>query len=169
MCYLKSMLNTPPCIRVAIVVTAAWLAIGCGDGATAPSTASNVTIGAPTPAPGSVVRASGIFIERGSGQLSIPITLQSGRDVPYAQLSVYLLTADGSYCGQNIPDAPTWGGLEEGQHVSVTISGFQVFRLPCQVTGIRAMLHQRNNGLLIPPNASETIAEATLTASYTIQ
>jgi hypothetical protein len=42
------------------------------------------------------------------------------------------------------------------------VSGFRVYRLPCEVTGVRAMLHTRNNGLLVPPTASETLAETTL-------
>ena len=41
--------------------------------------------------------------------------------------------------------------------------------MPCQVTGIRAMLHTRNSGLLTPPTASETIAEATRTIAYSLQ
>ncbi|MEZ5416536.1 MAG: hypothetical protein R2708_04245 [Vicinamibacterales bacterium] len=87
--------------------------------------------------------------------------------MPWAKLNVYLLTADG-YCGQNTPDAPTWGPFPKGQPLSVVISGFQVYRLPCTVTGLRAMLHQRNNGLLTPPTASETIAEATQPVAWTI-
>jgi hypothetical protein len=37
------------------------------------------------------------------------------------------------------------------------------------VTGIRAMVHVRNSGLLTTPTSTETIAEATVSASYTIQ
>ena len=36
------------------------------------------------------------------------------------------------------------------------------------VVGIRAMLHTRNTGLLLPPNASETVAEATTAVSLRI-
>jgi hypothetical protein len=46
--------------------------------------------------------------------------------------------------------------------VSVTITGFQVARLPCTVTSVRAMLHTRNTGSLTPPIASETVAEASM-------
>jgi hypothetical protein len=70
---------------------------------------------------------------------------------------------------QNLPDAPTWGPLREGQRASVTVTGFQVFQRPCNVTGIRAMVHVRNSGLLTTPTSTETIAEATVSASYTIQ
>jgi hypothetical protein len=87
------------------------------------------------------------------------MTITSGRDLPWAQLYVYLLTAD-SYCGQNLPDAPTWAPCK-GETASVAITGFQVFQLPCVVIGVRAMLHTRNNGRLGPPTSSETVAEAT--------
>ena len=63
--------------------------------------------------------------------------MTSNRELPWAQLNVYVLTADG-YCGQNLPDAPTWGPFAKGQAQSVTISGFQVYRTPCEVTGVRA-------------------------------
>jgi hypothetical protein len=91
--------------------------------------------------------------------------------VPWAQLSVYLLTGSGrlDYCGQNGPDAPTWQFLPSGWTTSYTVTGFRVSRLPCEVTGLRAMLHMRNNGLLIPPIPSETIAEATLPVSFRIR
>ena len=49
------------------------------------------------------------------------------------------------------------------------MTGFRVFQLPCHVTGIRAMLHMRNNGSLVPPSPSETIAEATLPLSFDIR
>lgn len=41
------------------------------------------------------------------------------------------------------------------------VTGFQSYRLPCEVTGIRAMLHQRNpaDGFGIPPSPFETIVE----------
>lgn len=143
----------------------------CGDSATSPSDSSALTIGTPNPAGTAaappVISATGGLIPRGSGQVAIPIVLNAGREVPWAQLYVYLLSADG-YCAQNLPDAPTWGPLRRGQRESVTISGFQVFRDRCEVTGIRAMLHQRNNGLLTPPNASETIADATRSVSWTL-
>jgi len=48
------------------------------------------------------------------------------------------------------------------------VTGFQLV-LPCDVTGIRAILHTRNNGLLIPPTPAETIAEATIPVSFRIQ
>jgi hypothetical protein len=148
------------------------LLTGCDSG-TSPSGVSRVTIAPPTPASGSTLVTTGTtpgaFIVKDSGVVSIPISIEAGRYATWAQLYVYLMTADGSYCGQNLPDAPTWGPLDEGQTASVTISGFQVFRLPCEVTGLRAMLHTRNSGLLTPPNASETMAEALLPVNYIIR
>jgi hypothetical protein len=44
-----------------------------------------------------------------------------------------------------------------------------MYRLPCDVTGIRAMLHMRNNGLLTPPDPTETVAEATFPVSFRIE
>ena len=54
--------------------------------------------------------------------------------------------------------------LTAGWKTSVTVSGFQVFRVPCDVTGFRAMWHMRNNGNLQPPSASETIADNSFSA-----
>ncbi len=119
-----------------------------------------------TPAtPGAVIptilRGIQYFVDRGSGLVSIPITVTSGREVPWAQLNVYLYNGAGEqdYCGQNLPDSPTWGPFSKGQTVSVTITGFQLGRPSCTVTSIRAYLHTRNNGLGIPPTASETVAQ----------
>src|SRR5260370_10720275 len=79
--------------------------------------------------------------------------MTSAHEVPWARLNVYLLTGGTSseYCGQNDPDSPTWRFLPAGWMTTFTVTGFRVFRLPCDVTGLRAMLHVRNNGLMIPP------------------
>jgi len=172
-CYIKGMSEGTRLSLIAIVI-AATLTTAC-DSPSEPSPAASLTISTPTPAPGSVIpviqNGSQYFLERGSGLFSIPITVTSDREVPYAQLSVYLY--DGSdglgYCGQNIPDAPTWGPFAKGQSASVSISGFQISRVPCNVTSIRAWLHTRNNGLLIPPTQSETVATGSLTVSYTFR
>jgi len=120
------------------LASVACVSMACG-GTTAPSASSSLLISSPSPATGSTIHvagggAVGTFIARGSGQLSIPITVTSGRQLAWAQLYVYLMTADDpdSYCAQNLPDAPGWG-LARGQTESVTITGFQVFRLPCDV------------------------------------
>src|SRR5687767_7799705 len=158
----------PTWLRHSLVLAAALAIItpitACQN-ETSATPVSSMTIGALSPSPGSVLQTTGNFLPREANRISIPVTFQSDRDSPWAQLYVYLLTSTGStlgYCGQNLPDAPTWGPLREGQRASVTVSGFQVFRTPCTVTGIRAMLHVRNSGLLTPPTGTETIAEATV-------
>lgn len=159
--------------RVALFVAAL---AGCAcENASSPDPVRSLTILTPTPSPGSVIpltlKGSQYFVERGSGLFSVPITVTSDRDVPWAQLYVYLY--DGSpglgYCGQNLPDAPTWGPFPRGQAVSVTISGWQVSRTPCQVTSVRAWLHTRNTGLLIPPTEAETVAAGSLAVNYTFR
>jgi len=160
--------------RLLAAVFLTLLVVACDDDPpTSPSGQSRLTFGAITPASGGTVTTTGstpgAMIVRGSGQLSIPITVSAGRELPWAQLSVYLMTADGSYGGQNLPDAPTWGPFGARQTETLTITGFQVFRLPCAVTGVHAYLHMRNNGLLIPPTTSETAAEGSATVSFTIR
>jgi hypothetical protein len=161
------------CLRIIpaglIMVTA--LLAAC-DSPTAPSPV--LTISTPTPAPGSVIPITPIgiqsFIARGSGLFSVPITVTSDREVPWAQLRVYLYRGTGlmDYCGQNLPDAPTWGPFSKGQTATVTITGFQLSG-PCEVTSIRAWLHTRNNGLGAPPTESETVASGSLTVNYTFR
>ena len=92
---------------------------------------------------------------------------QSVDQIPYATLSVYLLTQDG-YCGQNLPDTPIWAPFGAGGKVEVTITGFQVYRLPCDVIGIRAMLHvYTNDGR--PSAPDQTLAEATYPVTYQLR
>jgi hypothetical protein len=157
-----------------VLVVMAILTGACDDGPTRP-TPSVLTISTPSPAPGSTIaltlNGSQYFIARGSGALSIPITVTADREVPWAQLYVYLY--DGGpglgYCGQNLPDAPTWGPFPKGQTTTVTISGFQVSHSPCNVTSIKAFLHTRNSGLLTPPNESETVASGSVAVNYTLR
>ena len=118
--------------------------------------------------------APGFFIPRESGQISIPITATSGRSLPWAQLYVYLMTSDTpqSYCGQNLPDTPGWEPFTDGQQVSVTVTGFQIARLPCDVIAIRAYLttrDTRHGGLLTPPTPDETVATNTIAAHYQLR
>lgn len=150
---------------------------GCGGAAgvtpVAPLPVDSLEIGTPSPSTGATIVIStgtppGAFILKGSGQLTVPITLTSARDLPYAQLYVFLLSGS-DYCGQNLPDAPTWSPLRSGRTESFNISGFQVYRLPCEVTGVRVMLHTRNSGLLTPPGGAETVIEKTLAVRYQIK
>ena len=149
-----------------IAIVAALAASSCSGSGNEPTPVSSLSIGTPIPStPGAVIptiqRGIQYFVDRGSGLLAIPITVTSGREVPWAQLNVYLFygTGEFDYCGQNLPDAPTWGPFSKGQTVSVTITAFQLGRPSCAVTSIRAYLHTRNNGLGIPPTASETVAQ----------
>jgi hypothetical protein len=154
------------------------LASGCGDSPTTPDDqASRLVITAVSPPSGGTVVVpaeypynflGGVVLPPQSGLVSVSLSIRSAHEVPWAQLYVYLL-AGSDYCGQNLPDAPTWGFLPSGWTTTVTVTGFQVYQLPCDVTGVRAMLHTRNNGLLTPPTASETIAEATLPVSFRIR
>jgi hypothetical protein len=113
----------------------------------------------------------GVVLPPGSGLISVNTSLRAAPALPWAQLSVYLLTNDQGlgYCGQNTPDSPTWGPLPAGWTTTYTVTGFRVYNLPCAVTGVRVMLHTRNNGLLTPPSPSETIAETTYPVSFRLQ
>ncbi len=161
------------CRSVAVLLVIAMVAAaGCGS-PSEPTPVRSLTISTPTPPPGSVIQTTqnGInyFVARGSGLFSVPVTVTSDREVSFAQLWVYLYNDTGDYCGQNLPDSPSWGPFNKGQTVSVSISGFQISRVPCRVTSIRAWLHTRNSGLLIPPRESETVATGTLDVNYTFQ
>jgi hypothetical protein len=160
-------------LRLLLGVLVPVVMVACGESSTSPSQASGVVFGQPSPASGSTIIAEGFppgaFINRGSGKLSVPVTLRSPREVPWAILYVYLMRSGTEYCGQNLPDTPSWGPFPANQSISFTVTGFQVYQLPCTVVALRAMLHTRNSGLLTPPTASETVIEATFPVSYTIQ
>jgi hypothetical protein len=159
------------------VLALGMVGAGCGSSPSAatpaPPVSNSVVINSVAPASGSTVvvpaqypyfELGGVVLPRGSGLLSVGLTVASDRAVPFAKLDVYLL-ADGSasdYCGQNLPDSPAWASLPAGFTASVTVTGFQIYRLPCSVTGVRAFFHTRNSGVQTPPSAAETIAEATL-------
>jgi hypothetical protein len=159
-------------LTTATLILLLALAIGCEDSPTEP-TRSALSIRAVSPAEETTITLSqypyfefgGLVIPPGSGLISATVDMSVADDVPWAQLSVYLLTGgtNDTYCGQNTPDAPTWQFLEPGWETRFTVTGFRVV-LPCDVTGIRAILHMRNNGNLMPPTASEIVAESTATA-----
>jgi hypothetical protein len=168
-------------MRHVTLVALALLAASCGSDPTDPSPAADtVTLGAVTPGSGSVVvippsfpyfDVGGVVLPRGSNVLSVDVSMTVGRPVPRAQLNVYLLTGGSSsdYCGQNLPDAPAWTAVPAGWTASHRVGGFQVFRLPCDVTGVRAVLHTRDSRLLTPPLPSETIAEATAAVRWELR
>jgi hypothetical protein len=152
---------------------AMMLGAGCGTTTPTPTPAvSRVTLVQLSPPGGTIVvpegTPPGAFIPRGSGLLSVGLSVTSARELPWAQLNVYLLSGD-SYCGQNLPDSPTWRPLPSGQTIELAVTGFQVYRLPCDVSGIRAMLHTQDSHVLTPPPPSETVAEATFPASYQLR
>ena len=156
------------------------LSSACADSTSpSPPAQSTVLIASPVPASGSTIHvtegaAPGFFIPRGSAQLSVPITVTSDRDVAWAQLMVYLMSSNDpqSYCGQNLPDTPGWEPFRKGQTAAVTITGFQVFRLPCDVIEIQAYLTTRDTrrgGLGTPPTSSETVASHRMTVNYQLR
>jgi hypothetical protein len=164
--------------RVLGVAFAALLVTACDRRAAAPTVPSvplvptSIVITSANPASGSTLTPSGTppgtFFTRGSGQFGVTVTATSGQELPFAQLAVFLLTSDeASYCGQNLPDWPTWRPFVRGQTVTYTVTGFQVFRLPCEVTGIRAIFNTRDDlhvgGF---PSANQIIADSTLPVVY---
>ncbi len=152
------------------------LAPGCGNSPVTPEDrASSLVVTAVSPSAGGTVvvptgsgSPPGVVLPIESGLISVGLSMHSDHEVPWAQLNVYLLSGS-DYCGQNLPDSPTWDSLPAGWTDTYAVTGFQVFRLPCDVTGIRAMLHTRKSGLLTPPLASETIAETTTSTSFRIE
>jgi hypothetical protein len=153
----------------------AGLCTGCGDEpGTSPSGVTQVSFESPTPAAGSAIQTTGTppgaFIDRGSGKLAIPITIRAGDDEAVARLFIYGKQANGATCAQNLPDAPDFSPLERGVTRAITVTGFQVYSLPCRVTAFRAVLHRRESrNLNTELTAAEIIAEATLTVPYSIQ
>ena len=136
-------------------------------------TPSTIALMSPLPAPGSTLTPAGTppgaFFMRGSGQFGVTVTITAGQDLPFAQLALFLLTTtnEDGYCGQNLPDWPTWRPFARGQKVTYTVAGFQVFSLPCEVTGIRAVFNTRDDLHVggVPP-ANFIIADTTLPVVY---
>jgi len=161
-------------MRQTIAVLVALLAAGCGQTSTAPDlpVVSSVVVNSLAPSSGATVVVpaaypyiipGGVVLPRGSCHVSVNVTLTSAHEVAqWTQLRVYLLTggSDSQFCGMSDPDSPTWGRLPAGWTTSYTVTGFRLYRLPCDVTGLRIMLHTRNDGASAPPNASETVAQA---------
>jgi len=171
-------------MRLSILFGLGLLAAACGDSASptapTPPAESSAAITAVSPASGSTIVVpdqypyifpGGVVLPPGSGLVSVGVSLRSSHDVPFARLNVYLMTGDGpnDYCGENGPDAPTWNFLTNGWATTYTVTGFRVSRLPCDVTGILAVLHMRNNGLIGPPLPSETVARSTFPVSFRIR
>lgn len=156
----------------------ALTAVACGNDTTTPTATSVAVSTSPTsgtvvvPAAFPYIVPGGVLLPRGSGLISARVTLTSARATPLARLSVYLTTGGRSdqYCGQNSNDWPTWSPLPGDFTTTYEVTGFRVYRLPCDVTGIRAILHtQPNDGGLTPPGAGEILAEATAPVSFQIR
>ena len=153
------------------------LAFGCGHSPSTPEPQTSIVVTAVSPPSGGTVVVpaqypvnviGGVVLPPQSGLISVSLSLQIAHDVPWGQLYVYLRSGS-NYCGQNLPDAPTWGFLPAGWTTTYTVTGFQVYSLPCDVTGVQVFFHTRNNGSLEPPTSAETIAEATAAASFVIR
>lgn len=115
-------------------------------------------------------QVGGVVLPAGSGVITVSGTLSLAQDEAYAQLNIYLLTGSGAtYCGQNLPDSPVWYNLKSGWTANFSISGWQIYNLPNDVTGLRVMLHRRQSGNLTPPTDGQTIVETTIPVSWKIQ
>jgi hypothetical protein len=165
----------------------AWLLLCCGLATvphwscggndtkiTTPSPAATLAFTRESPSSGSTITVSngsppGAFIVRGSGQLSVGLAVNAVTDVPWVQLRVYLLTATG-YCGQNLPDSPVWAQVAAGQQVEYAVTGFQVYRLPCDVVGLRALLYTGGDiHTGPPPSPGEMLADVTMPISLSLR
>lgn len=164
-------------MRSLTLVVLGLLASGCSHSPSTPDIQTSLVVTAVSPPSGGTVvvpaqypfnAIGGVVLPPQSGLISVSLSIQVAHEVPWAQLYVYLLSGS-DYCGQNLPDAPTWGFLPSGWTTTYTVTGFQVYNLPCDVTGVQAFFHTRNNGLLIPPTPAETIAQATAPASFQIR
>jgi hypothetical protein len=165
----------------AAVLAFCILASSCGEPTSTRPSPTAISFGSLFPANGSSVtiperypynQIGGVVLPPGSGVLSVPLTISSARALPLARLNVYMLTGGSAteYCGQNLPDSPSWTSLPANWTTTVDITGFQVYRLPCDVTALRVMLHSRSDThLAIPPSAAETIVEATLPVSIALR
>jgi hypothetical protein len=158
----------------------ALLGAACND-TTGPSAATTSIVAGMNPQQSGVIGLSpvaypyivpgGVLLLPGSGLVKVDVSLTLARPEPHARLNVYLLTRGGpDYCGQNSPESPVWTDLDAGWSDRRTITGFRVATLPCEVTGIRAILHRRrSDSLLLPPTAAETIVETTVPAQLLIR
>src|SRR5262245_15692539 len=164
-------------LGTAVLLSAAIWIGGCShdDGPAAPSSPSAVAVTAVSPPSGSTIVPSGTppgaFFPRGSGMFGATVSVTAGEELPFARLELFLLSSDGSeYCGQNLPDSPTWRPFHRGKTVTYTVTGFQIFRLPCQVTAIPAVFHPWDNPKLggIPP-AEFRVADTTLPVIYQLR
>src|SRR6266436_6181465 len=117
-------------VRTAVGLLVASLVFpGCAGndgGPSAPSSAASVVISSSAPASGSTLAPGGTppgaFFQRGTGTFGVTISVTATQQLSFAQLAVFLLTSDDAvYCGQNLPDWPTWRPFAAGQTVTYTV------------------------------------------------
>lgn len=174
-------------MRLHMTFTLALTALLAACGGSSPSASSPTHAPTPTPAPptsrigftstpgaGAIIAvplvirdAHSALVRPGSDLLTIGLTMTSVQEAPWAQLNLYLLAENGSSCGQNVLDTPTFV-LHPGETTDVAIRGFWV-RVPCDVATIRAVLHTNRDEDVPRPQAHETIAEAVLPVRFTIR
>lgn len=158
-----------------LAITAALATAACDDGPTVPAV-TTVAISA-TPTSGTLVvpaafqyfEFGGVALPKGSGLISARVTLASARQESLARLSVFLMTDGQTYCGHNDNDLPRWAPLGEGFTTTYEVTGFRVYRLPCDVTGIRAVLHTHPENGSTEPRPGEILAQATVPVRFRIQ
>jgi hypothetical protein len=164
-------------LTVAFALTAA----ACGS-STGPSTPTVTSVrvtrvapdgGGPLMLPPTLpyIVPGGVVLPKADGLMRVDVALTSAEPLSWARLNVYLLTGGTTteYCGMNDPDAPTWRDLPAGWSTTVSITGYRVYRVPCDVTGVRVMLHWRNSGLFAPPGPEYTIAETIVPVNIPIR
>jgi len=168
--------------RVVPAVLFLTFVAACGDeGMTTPPPVAPtaVTIGAVAPSSGTLTVPEslpysfpgGVLLPRGSTFLNVGTTVTLDHAEPYARLSVYLLTGGTTdqVCGQNDADSPSWTALPAGWTTTYTVTGFRVYRLPCDVTGVRVVFHKRNDDHLgTIPSSGFILAESTTNVSLHI-
>ena len=157
---------------------------GCGgdsDTPTDPSPPTAVTIEMTSPSSGGAAvipptypynQIGGVVMPKGSAVITVRTALSLANASSFAQLSIFLVSnASGTeYCAENAPDSPTWRNLPAGWTTNYTVTGFQVFRVPCTVIGVRAILHSRDDPHAGgPPRPEQIIAETTLPVSIQIR
>jgi hypothetical protein len=125
--------------------------------------ASTATVSVPGAPPGGRVVVGGL--------MSVTVSMTVARDQPFAMLYVYLVENEmaETSCGINFPDTPSWEPFQKGTK-TYTIDSFQLFRLPCEVIGLRAILHNRSNrNLLTVPRTEERLADATQSVRWSLR
>jgi hypothetical protein len=179
--YLASHVQAERDMKYPSLLALALLAVACNDTTGPTSETTTTLVAGMNPTQSGVIGLSpttypyilpgGVLLPPGSGLVKVDVSIALARPEPYARLDVYLLTRGGTdSCGRNDPDAPAWTALPAGWTERRTITGFRVFTLPCEVTGIRAILHRRHDDHVFgPPTLAETIVETTVPAQLLIR